>query len=331
MKNFKHKQIEKLYDELLSIDRDLLDEILALPRNEIITDLETLIKDVQENSDLYQNQYEADEDVETDMIVHTFIILAYLKSKDSLPIMLDFLSHQIEINDEFWIYELIGESLANIFHELGVEQENLLFEYASNFENHCESSNDAVVALTLIASENLEKNELIVGYFQQIFQKLLSLKKIENESILDFIYYFCQEISKLQNPILDDLLKQLYDSGCLPEVELEDDQTVSEYLLEVDPFVLEPFPILKIYDDFAEYYDKWASDSRMYQTDYSENYDDDVELTEDDIKDLGEKTYGSSSIKFIPANKVPQDSEKIQRNDPCPCGSGKKYKKCCGA
>ncbi|MDR1414170.1 MAG: SEC-C domain-containing protein [Puniceicoccales bacterium] len=22
---------------------------------------------------------------------------------------------------------------------------------------------------------------------------------------------------------------------------------------------------------------------------------------------------------------------KINRNDPCPCGSGKKYKKCCGA
>ncbi len=24
-------------------------------------------------------------------------------------------------------------------------------------------------------------------------------------------------------------------------------------------------------------------------------------------------------------------SEKVGRNDPCPCGSGKKYKKCCGA
>ncbi|WP_269082983.1 SEC-C metal-binding domain-containing protein [Sporosarcina globispora] len=22
---------------------------------------------------------------------------------------------------------------------------------------------------------------------------------------------------------------------------------------------------------------------------------------------------------------------KISRNDPCPCGSGKKYKKCCGS
>ena len=28
---------------------------------------------------------------------------------------------------------------------------------------------------------------------------------------------------------------------------------------------------------------------------------------------------------------LPIASEKIGRNDPCPCGSGKKYKKCCGA
>jgi SEC-C motif-containing protein len=25
-----------------------------------------------------------------------------------------------------------------------------------------------------------------------------------------------------------------------------------------------------------------------------------------------------------------REEEKVGRNDPCPCGSGKKYKKCCG-
>lgn len=32
-----------------------------------------------------------------------------------------------------------------------------------------------------------------------------------------------------------------------------------------------------------------------------------------------------------PKPKVVKKSEKVGRNDPCPCGSGKKYKKCCGA
>ena len=31
------------------------------------------------------------------------------------------------------------------------------------------------------------------------------------------------------------------------------------------------------------------------------------------------------------AAPVRRDMAKVGRNDPCPCGSGKKYKKCCGA
>jgi uncharacterized protein YecA (UPF0149 family) len=30
-------------------------------------------------------------------------------------------------------------------------------------------------------------------------------------------------------------------------------------------------------------------------------------------------------------SRAPVKSVKIGRNEPCPCGSGKKYKKCCGA
>ncbi len=33
----------------------------------------------------------------------------------------------------------------------------------------------------------------------------------------------------------------------------------------------------------------------------------------------------------LPGKPVERDEEKIGRNDPCPCGSGKKFKKCCGA
>jgi hypothetical protein len=32
-----------------------------------------------------------------------------------------------------------------------------------------------------------------------------------------------------------------------------------------------------------------------------------------------------------PVETVRREAPKVGRNDPCPCGSGKKYKKCCGA
>jgi preprotein translocase subunit SecA len=38
---------------------------------------------------------------------------------------------------------------------------------------------------------------------------------------------------------------------------------------------------------------------------------------------------GSGDLQ--PVQQVVRGSAKIGRNDPCPCGSGKKYKKCCGA
>jgi uncharacterized protein YecA (UPF0149 family) len=44
------------------------------------------------------------------------------------------------------------------------------------------------------------------------------------------------------------------------------------------------------------------------------------------------KEFGTMRLK---RRKLRQDrpivnSIKVGRNDPCPCGSGKKYKKCCG-
>lgn len=41
--------------------------------------------------------------------------------------------------------------------------------------------------------------------------------------------------------------------------------------------------------------------------------------------------HPSDKSNLLPFPSVhPVHSQKIGRNDPCPCGSGKKYKKCCG-
>ncbi len=39
-------------------------------------------------------------------------------------------------------------------------------------------------------------------------------------------------------------------------------------------------------------------------------------------------SHGDSAVKQEP---VKREGKKVGRNDPCPCGSGKKYKRCCGA
>jgi preprotein translocase subunit SecA len=39
----------------------------------------------------------------------------------------------------------------------------------------------------------------------------------------------------------------------------------------------------------------------------------------------------SASAQNAPAAQIRRPVQKVGRNDPCPCGSGKKYKHCCGA
>ena len=46
-------------------------------------------------------------------------------------------------------------------------------------------------------------------------------------------------------------------------------------------------------------------------------------------KVIGEGFSGGQMVKKKPV--VLKKAEKVGRNDPCPCGSGKKYKKCHGA
>lgn len=53
----------------------------------------------------------------------------------------------------------------------------------------------------------------------------------------------------------------------------------------------------------------------------------------DFIEAMQELVRGVYGLKKALSPNVPvaHESPKIGRNDPCPCGSGKKYKKCCGA
>ena len=43
-----------------------------------------------------------------------------------------------------------------------------------------------------------------------------------------------------------------------------------------------------------------------------------------EIRDLG------LDVDFAAGEALQKEREKVGRNDPCPCGSGKKCKKCCG-
>ena len=53
-------------------------------------------------------------------------------------------------------------------------------------------------------------------------------------------------------------------------------------------------------------------------------------LKQDYIVVLMNLKFVDTSIDKSKEKSISQVNKKIKRNEPCPCGSGKKYKKCCG-
>ena len=47
-------------------------------------------------------------------------------------------------------------------------------------------------------------------------------------------------------------------------------------------------------------------------------------------EEVAKPTAASHGDGTLEKKPVVNKKKKIGRNDPCPCGSGKKYKKCCG-
>jgi len=60
-----------------------------------------------------------------------------------------------------------------------------------------------------------------------------------------------------------------------------------------------------------------------YEEENKKEYYDDWEEIDEEEEDATQYFY-SGSKPFV------HTTPKVGRNDPCPCGSGKKYKKCCG-
>ena len=106
---------------------------------------------------------------------------------------------------------------------------------------------------------------------------------------------------------------------------------------------------LEAMDDIKEYVGLNSYAQRdpvaMYRLESSNLFDEMIhEIKEDTVKDVLShvpvvkiakrtqiaKPTTASFEGSAPVEKKPATSKKVGRNDPCPCGSGKKYKKCCG-
>lgn len=302
---FQHSEINALFENDLTIDKEILKQILALPLESLIPDLEKILT---LDKDTYVSflQYESPD--KTCFAFHSICLLNHLKSESSLKTILDF----IEINDkdiDFWFGDHITESFWEIIFNLGQNQlpvlESFLYKDIDIYSKNIVSKAISQMVLYQKCDADLAK---------KIYHKLLTKFNNTNPDELDptYVAMICSDVVECGFSDLEPIIKELFDKD-IPELQYSGNfeqllrfknKNINEFRLDIG--------FTNIFNFYTDVITTWFG----YRSD-------------EENKEIEEKMFNSLLSKLNP--KLPTIKEsKIGRNDPCSCGSGKKYKKCCG-
>lgn len=325
---FTHPEIKELYRYGADINHDLLKSILELPKASLIEDLKKVLDD-----SIYRYEYYFENDFDDSQCYfpfHALTLLTELKSENSLDIILGYLTHSYEILD-FWFDDFYTEIIWMFIYHLGQDQLPKLkqFEFKLNVNQY--SKGTISQALAQIALNQPERKNEVSEWFFEVLTYFLH--NAENDDLIDtaLIGHMVYEYKTCKGEKLKNLIKQLYEQNLVSE---DIAGTFEEFEKDSDDLRhYNPTPYVDIFSLYTHIVEEWE---RVIETD--ENYiaslkeekriaEEELEATKMELKALKEKAAELGIDTST--NSSRKDQSKVGRNEPCPCGSGKKYKKCC--
>jgi tetratricopeptide (TPR) repeat protein len=298
---FENQIIHELYNYSLDISENILNEILALPRKSVIADLELLLKDAI-NRNKYFNEIRFKETTHS-FVIHAFFILKELEATESLPALLSFMEYDYEFI-EYWLGNHKTETCWQCFFILGLHQTEKLEAFLKLPGIDTYSKAELSVALAQIAMHYPERRDEIVALYTSIFEHFLQSTVEDNVIDSELIGLMICDLIDAQLVELLPVIKRLFEYNYVAQGVCGSYSAVEESITNKKH--KDKRALLPIFDLYKQFIQNWGIQ------------EDDVDY-EDKLNNL----YHSSTMPIIAP-------EKIERNAPCPCGSGKKYKKCCG-
>lgn len=227
--------------------------------------------------------------------LYSIFLLAEFKDKRLFPILIDIINNK-EIDSDKFFGDVVTEWLSSII--------------VSVFDDDFKSLNSVI--------ENKEIDEYIRGSFldcyiyfyennivtkEEIEKYLKKLIKLYNHDD-DFIFYHIEKVI-----INTHLFSMMSDVNALFKYGLIDTFIRGDYVDFVDDIFNYNSTMDKIFpiEDIVKSISGWACFKNT--------------------KSFDKKSINDMPKKLI--NDYNGKNKKVGRNDPCPCGSGKKYKKCC--
>lgn len=300
---FEHLLINELYQNDVKINHDILKEILSLPRHSIISDLKKVLNDSICRFEYFKELYNEGNINEKDITfpIHALFLLGELKAYETLDDILENLRQGKEFI-EFWYGIFMTEALWLPLYQLAGPNLDNLKDFMLETGIYTYAKTEVSTAIMQYYYNNPEKRELIVNWYQSILHNFLTTEK-DNLIDSELISLMICEIMKADFKELIPLIEKLYEKGYVSQGVCGTLDEVKEYFgkHEIEYWKNDKKSIFEMYDYIVKY---WYSYNKEKQNETFDSWH------------KKEETY----IRNEP---------KIGRNDPCPCGSGKKYKNCC--
>lgn len=303
-KAFVHPEIEALF-KLQMIDKEDIDAILSLPRESALADLEQI---------LYRTMFEyTDEDLDRNeyyAVPHALWFLYVLKGVESSELGNLLLQMDTEFIEywfgDFWIeeswfyfYMLLDQGRTEILETL----------YMPNKSSYARSS--LYEAMEQLAYHHPERREEVIGWHDDLLQHYID--NMDNDDILDTTGtgFLVTNALNMNAVSLMPKLRILFENHCIDEMIAGDLAEVESEMMKINPtdkYKKQLPTIYELADKEKNQFVEWEKELSLY----------------------AEKEKKQSQNFSFPPQPSEEKYPKTGRNDPCPCGSGKKYKKCCG-
>lgn len=312
MPEFYHPEIRQLYEDGMRIDHKVIKEILCLPRSTLINDLETILDDVVRRYEYFKNKVDEDEWVEEEQtfLIHALFLLTELNATESLDKVLQLLRQDEELLG-FWLGDYLTEEIWRTIYQLGNNELKKLKDFVLEPNIYTSARYEVCAVIVQIAFHEQGRKPEVVKWINDVLEFLSNNKEDDDLIDSDFNAFIVCDIIQLKAIELLPVVKTFFDNelvstGICGDFKSVENDTITS--LEKDYY---KHSLYNIYDRYTHILTTWAS------------YKEDNEQINDELDDY-------DSPVFL-QEKTINSEPKIGRNNPCHCGSGKKYKKCCGS
>jgi SEC-C motif len=322
------------------ISEQQLSELIALPRTELIKDCQNILLDSIRRYDEFQN-IDFDPDI-YGFYIHSLKFLGALKAEESLEVVFDCLKQGAEFLD-FWYADDLEDTFNPTLYAIGQNQLEKLADFVKTPHIYGWAKCLMIDVVEQVALTQPDRRAEVLSWAENIVNYFVENE--HQEGLLDYIVttQLVGFFMKLRAEDKSHHISLFNQKGWIDEMMIGDlNLILKEISYELDPYDIEPQP-----EDIFEYYNlkykdrKLKTNNRNYlesiPSDELDNLDFIVKMMtekmivkDDDYDDYEDIPTNSKQIKQLAAKIAEPMIKKVGRNEPCPCGSGKKYKKCHG-